>query len=274
VRRGVLRQNRSLFHRDREQQDVAIKDLNSYLSSLRLLKAFASEIRVWARIEHPNILPFLGLHFRPRKSIGYLVFPWLPNGNVTQYLKSRPKDDAERLGLARDATEGLRYLHHLNPPICHGSIKAANTLVHSDGHAMLCDVGLAKALEGEETQDGLMTLSGFKGSVRWISPEVLNGQARSIASDVWAWGFLILEIMTGKVPYHTVNADIAVIACILEGTLPKEDDFAEVEARNVPWDLLDRCWHRDTSTRVDIDTCCRDIYTRLLNLEAQRASHT
>lgn len=100
-------------------------------------------------MSHPNILSFLGFHIDPSSYVAYFVCDWLPAGNISQYLQSRPRDDIDRLELVRsrysyihfhkglkasyiyqirDTAEGLGYLHQLDPPVCHGDIKAVSSI--------------------------------------------------------------------------------------------------------------------------------------------------
>ncbi|KAG9049025.1 hypothetical protein FS837_011404 [Tulasnella sp. UAMH 9824] len=103
--------------------------------------------------------------------------------------------------LLADAAQGLAYLHSLDPPICHGDIKAANVLVTAELTAVICDFGLSRAVQEEYT--GLTTSRTLKGSLRHLSPEILDEDpVHTLASDVWAWGCLALEVgtRTGVIP--------------------------------------------------------------------------
>jgi len=87
---------------------------------------------------------------------------------------------------------GLEYLHILEPPIVHGDLKGANVLIDDQGLPKLGDFGLAKALEGDPT--GLTTSTAFQGSIRWLATELLFDKPRSKESDIWAFGYLALEV--------------------------------------------------------------------------------
>ncbi|KIO22781.1 hypothetical protein M407DRAFT_216029, partial [Tulasnella calospora MUT 4182] len=162
----------------------------------------ARELTLWARLDHPNILGLLGFCLDESMSSAWLVSAFQSHGNISQYLqKARPslmvRQKLVRFFLsfrAIDTARGLKYLHGLKPPVCHGDIKAANVLVTDDFQAVLMDFGLSKALEG--TPSGLTTTSfGLRGSTRYMSPELVSEDdaRRTLASDVWAWGCLLLE---------------------------------------------------------------------------------
>jgi serine/threonine protein kinase len=87
----------------------------------------------------------------------------------------------------REAASAVDYLHNLQ--LVHGDIKAANILVSDDGHALLTDFGLAKLSSGA-TSTGL---SGA-GTTRWQSPELFEGGRKTLESDIYAFGMLIVEV--------------------------------------------------------------------------------
>ncbi|KIO27673.1 hypothetical protein M407DRAFT_35604, partial [Tulasnella calospora MUT 4182] len=148
---------------------------------------FTKELLVWSGLgAHPGIAKFLGFYANLDRSEAWLLSPWEPYGNVAEFILKQELEVPERLSLAYDTVDALAFLHGLDPPVCHGDIKSANVLVNSNCRAVLCDFGLARLHE-----DGgfrrLETSTGFKGSIRWCSPEVLDGQPRTPTSDVYAW---------------------------------------------------------------------------------------
>ncbi|KAG8933083.1 hypothetical protein FRC00_013677 [Tulasnella sp. 408] len=120
---------------------------------------------------------------------------------------------------AYDTIDALSFLHQLNPPVCHGDIKSANVLVNLECRAVLCDFGLARLYE-DSGFARLETTAGFKGSIRWCSPELVEGQPRTASSDIYAWAWLVWEIMTGELPYGEAAADYVIMRKIFEGPLP------------------------------------------------------
>ena len=93
-----------------------------------------------------------------------------------------------------DVARGLEYLHTLPSPVVHGDIKGANVLVDDDGCAKIGDFGLAKSTE--EIITGLTTMDVPLGSIPWLAPELINESSpyHTTASDVWAFGYLALEV--------------------------------------------------------------------------------
>lgn len=132
----------------------------------------------------------------------YLVSAYAENGSLSRYTRENPDVDrlrlvstvahtyivrifTERIKLAQTLS-ALSYLH--DKRIIHGDIKAANVLISSQGDALVCDFGLARA--GDEVT---MTQLQGMGTVRWQSPELLNAGSKTFQSDAWAFGMLIYE---------------------------------------------------------------------------------
>ncbi|KIO21541.1 hypothetical protein M407DRAFT_49828, partial [Tulasnella calospora MUT 4182] len=200
------------------------------------------EMLVWSSLEvHPGIARFIGFYADFELSEAWLLSPWEPNGNVSEFIRRHKLEVPEKLSLIYDTIDALIFLHQLNPPVCHGDVKSANVLINSNFRAVLCDFGLARL--HEDTGFGrLETSTGFKGSIRWCSPELINGHPRTPSSDVYAWAWLVWEIMTGELPYEGTSADYAIILKIFEGPQPHVDgEFRLSDCLHV-WDLITRCW--------------------------------
>lgn len=163
---------------------------------------FAREGETWQKLVHPNVLPFLGTD-----SLGesiYLISPFAEHGTVVDYLRRNPTSDRpkfvrprtkiqrsvsliEDVSKLRDIAAALNFLHSSN--VIHGDIKGRNVLVSPSLDAQVCDFGLARYAD-------VSTSTNMKGTgtVRWSSPEVLCGQQKSHASDVYAFGMTIAEV--------------------------------------------------------------------------------
>ncbi|KAG8893659.1 hypothetical protein FRB99_001829, partial [Tulasnella sp. 403] len=251
VQRATMRQN----WRSRGVV-VAVKKLRAMGGKdkrLRMVTALIREVAVWATLSHPNVIPFIGFHLSPRLEEAWLVAPLMINGNLNQYLLGFRLDMVERLRLALDTAKGLQYLHHLNPPICHGDIKALNVLINADRRAVLCDFGLAKAMESMPSG---LTTSTFNqaGSLPYESPELLLGTSlRALESDVWAWGCLLQEIFSGKTPYHWANNAGAIVKFITQDIPPAV--AGEIECTSLVRRLLACCWRSRPDHRPSMGEC-------------------
>ncbi|KAJ7132597.1 kinase-like domain-containing protein, partial [Mycena epipterygia] len=91
---------------------------------------FCKEALWWARLDHPNILPFLGVNEEMFHPSFCLISPWMDNGNVMSFLEKNGGFDRSKAAL--DVARGMQYIHELDPPIVHGDIRGANILVTDD----------------------------------------------------------------------------------------------------------------------------------------------
>ncbi|KAG8948916.1 hypothetical protein FRC03_000538 [Tulasnella sp. 419] len=148
----------------------------------RLKKRCFREVLLWRTLQHPKIVPLLGFSMDPY-GIPALISPWYPNGNVVHFLNSNP--DADRPSLALDAADGLTYLHSI--PIVHGDLKAENVLVDAEGRASLCDFGMSQFIDEATRITGFTTTHANAGGTdRFLSPELLSDEPKTVATDIWA----------------------------------------------------------------------------------------
>ncbi|KAG8892806.1 hypothetical protein FRB99_002424, partial [Tulasnella sp. 403] len=252
---------------------VAVKKLHFAGNDNFMSKAnaLAREISVWSPLDHPNILAFVGFCVDRKKKEAWLVSSFAENGVVLSFIRNQNLHMQGRLGLVKDTILALHYMHTRDPPICHGDIKPVRTfydygvyyvlmravqmniLVNSQGRAMLCDFGLANAVSIAATG---YTTSGFKraGTLRYQSPELLSPNAvRSVESDIWAWGCVVLELCTPHIPFQGVINDVAVVYQLLQCKEPA--DVRSVEAPSVVRDLLAMCWEIEPGDRATSKGC-------------------
>ncbi|KAG9040569.1 hypothetical protein FS837_000450 [Tulasnella sp. UAMH 9824] len=216
---------------------------------------FTKEMLVWSSLEsHPGIAKFLGFYADFKRAEAWLLSPWESEGNVSEFLQANNLEVPEKLSLVYDTIDALNFLHTLDPPVCHGDIKSANVLVSAKYRALLCDFGLAR-LQEDSGFSRLETSTGFKGSIRWCSPEILNGEPRTPPSDIYSWAWLVWEIMTGKLPYDGTTVDYVIIRQIFESPLPQVDGESRLSDCLQVWELMTRCWNADPLQRPTARMC-------------------
>ncbi|KZO97453.1 kinase-like protein [Calocera viscosa TUFC12733] len=168
----------------------------------RALELSVREAFTWHRLDHPNIVPFLGIADYANICPGgsprlCLVSPWISGGNIIEYLKTNPA--VSPLPLLLDILHGVGYLHsHPSGPIIHGDLKANNILLdfrikRDRPTARLIDFGLSQITEGD-LPDGVSTTStASSGNARWLAFERLlpgryglqPSETRTTMSDVF-----------------------------------------------------------------------------------------
>ncbi|KIO18140.1 hypothetical protein M407DRAFT_84250, partial [Tulasnella calospora MUT 4182] len=226
---------------------------------------FTKEVLVWSRLKgHPGVAKFLGFCADFGRREAWLISPWEPYGNVSEFIQGRELEVPEKLSLAYDTIDALAFLHQLDPPVCHGDIKSPNVLVNLECRAILCDFGLARLYE-DSGFARLESTAGFKGSIRWCSPELLEGGPRTASSDVYAWAWLVWEIMTGELPHGEVVADYVIIRKIFESPLPQVNGESRLSECLQLWGLMTRCWVVDPLQRPT-SAMCKTTFEYLVSL--------
>ncbi|KIY62613.1 kinase-like protein [Cylindrobasidium torrendii FP15055 ss-10] len=180
---------------------VAIKVLRFFTTGSerdKLLKDCRREALLWRQLDHPNILPFLGINDELFYPSFCLISPWLENGSVNNFLKSNPSFD--RMECIIDITRGLHFLHQHDPPIVHGDIRGANILVTDDHRCCLADFGLSTVVSESSLSEAHTSSSsaGLKGTVRWMPPETVNHalvlHSHRPPRDIYSLGCTFLEV--------------------------------------------------------------------------------
>jgi len=233
---------------------------------------------LWSILSHPNVLPCYGTFDISNET--YLVSPWMDNGDLSKFLSAchhyfalplnkqliHPSrivyEQFDEREMICGVASAVAYLHSLG--IIHGDLKAGNILLDTSRglKPVLCDFGLTK----KETQATWAALKGA-GSLRWASPERLEGRPKTTSSDVYAFGITVAEILTGKLPFPDIALEnvAGIIMRVFAGGRPL---FTPSGRRGMSfdtlWNLASSCWDRDPDRRLS----ARDIYTTLSSLPA------
>jgi predicted ATPase len=180
----------------RSRELVAVKLLNpaSVLADPGNLERFAREGEALRRLDHPNIVKVLDTLEEDERR--YLVMEWVGGGSLAEVVACGEVLPIERvLWIALDLCDALTRSHRLR--IIHRDIKPANVLIAGDGTPKLTDFGIAYVI-GEKS----MTLPNvIVGTLDYLSPETLRGEAADVRADVWAFGVLLFEMLTQKRPF-------------------------------------------------------------------------
>ncbi|GAB4827003.1 Serine/threonine-protein kinase hsl1 [Ancistrocladus abbreviatus] len=161
---------------------------------------FEAEVETLGRIRHKNIVRLWCCCVT--RDCKLLVYEYMPNGSLGDLLHSSKGgllDWPTRYRIALDAAEGLSYLHHdCVPPIVHRDVKSNNILLDADFGARVADFGVAKVVDA--TGKGTKSMSVIAGSCGYIAPEYAYTLRVNEKSDIYSFGVVILELVTGKRP--------------------------------------------------------------------------
>ncbi|KAF2284027.1 hypothetical protein GH714_018145 [Hevea brasiliensis] len=187
VYKGVLQDNTK----------VAVKRLTDF-ESPGGDAAFQREVEMISVAVHRNLLRLIGFCTTPSERL--LVYPFMPNLSVAYRLRERKPEEPvlgweTRKRVALGAARGLEYLHeHCNPKIIHRDVKAANVLLDEDFEAVVGDFGLAKLVDVRKTN----VTTQVRGTMGHIAPEYLSTGKSSERTDVFGYGIMLLELVTGQ----------------------------------------------------------------------------
>ncbi|CUA71539.1 cytochrome P450, putative [Rhizoctonia solani] len=151
---------------------IAVKFLRDRQDGCSQKQPFRREVMVWHKLNHPNILPLLGVVSSGDTYLG-MASPYMENGPASGYVHRNP--EANVLQILCDVAAGMAYLASQTPPIAHGDLKGANVLIDSSGRACICDFGLSRFIEDLKSAD--VSCSGT------MRRHIFVGHARSGADD-------------------------------------------------------------------------------------------
>ncbi|KAL9391238.1 hypothetical protein Peur_015158 [Populus x canadensis] len=220
-------------------QEVAIKILKPERLNSDLQKEFAQEVYIMRKVRHKNVVQFIGACTKPPSLC--IVTEFMHGGSVYDYLHKQGGvfKLPNLLKVAIDVSKGMDYLHQNN--IIHRDLKAANLLLDENEVVKVADFGVARV----KAQTGIMTAE--TGTYRWMAPEVIEHKPYDHKADVFSFGIVLWELLTGKIPYEyltPLQAAVGVVQKGLRPTIPKNTQPKLAE-------LLEKCWQQDPALRPD-----------------------
>ncbi len=235
-------------------REVAVKVLpDSFARDPERLARFEREARVLASLNHPGIATLHGLE--NEAGTHFLVMELVPGETLSERFLQGPLAFAEALPLFRQIAEALEAAHGAG--VVHRDLKPANIKVTPDGKIKVLDFGLAKGFAAEVSASDLshsptLTRDATKagvilGTASYMSPEQARGKTVDKRTDIWAFGCVLYEALTGKKAFDGES-----VADVLGAVVHKEPSW-EALPPETPWrarDVLGRCLRKDPRARL------------------------
>ncbi|KZV62749.1 kinase-like protein [Peniophora sp. CONT] len=211
---------------------------------------FIREASVWKKLNHPNVLKLLGPSSATSNPPWFFVSPYYRNGNLAQYLRGLGSIlNLNIIKLLQEIARGMSYLHHRG--VIHGDLKASNILVSDIPSCVVADFGQS------EMRSEVYALSGqpmSRGSLRWQSPELMDGRIAGLTRevDVYAFGISCVEILTvGALPWpYFDDGTVRHLVCD-EKKRPRLPDTPVVQGPLS--DIIQLAWIEDPASRPSFD---------------------
>jgi serine/threonine-protein kinase len=233
---------------------------------------FEREARMLASLNHPNIAAIYGVEESGGRK--FLVMELVAGETLAQKISRGPIPQDESLSIALQITEALEAAHEKG--VIHRDLKPANVKITPEGKVKVLDFGLAKAFEADPAQTNLSqsptmsmaaTMQGIiLGTAAYMSPEQAVGKAVDKRSDIWAFGVVLFEMLTGEQLFPGGETVSHVLADVLRAPI----DLSRLPATTLPGvrDLLERCLERDVKNRL------RDIGEARVAIDRARKAPT
>ena len=243
-------------------RSVALKVVRPELLQDDGRKRLEREARALASLNHPHVAAIHGLE--ESREASFLVLEYVPGPTLADRLKRGALPVRDAIGFARQIAEALEAAHGRG--IMHRDLKPANIKITGDGQVKVLDFGLAKSLDRphEIAGDVGMTISAITkemlivGTAGYMSPEQACGKPVDTRTDIWAFGCVLYEMLTGRTAFRGDT-----LGEIIAATVEREPDWQALPAATPSSvaSLLRRCLRKDPQSRL------RDIGDARIELE-------
>jgi len=217
-----------------KDQPVALKTLFDSRVSEELKKEYMDELLVMSKVQHRNIVSFLGASMTP-PNLCFVMEKCECSLFQLLHVDRVAISERDVVRLAVDVASGMEYLHSLKPAIIHRDLKSHNILRALDGSLKICDFGLVKVRNAQA------------GTPAYMAPELLDNKSFNKSVDVYAFGVLLCEMFTGEMPFAGVDVP-TIRERVRAGERPHMPSFG-IPARCVR--LIQKCWSQRPEERED-----------------------
>ncbi|KAM0856593.1 hypothetical protein ACQ4PT_048995 [Festuca glaucescens] len=194
---------------------LAIKKLNGEMCLME--REFSAEVDALSMAQHDNLVPLWGYCIHENTRL--LIYSYMENGSLDDWLHNRDDEATSfldwptRLKIAQGASLGLSYIHDVcKPHIVHRDIKSSNILLDKEFKAYVADFGLARLMHPNQTH----VTTELVGTMGYIPPEYGQAWVATLRGDMYSFGVVLLELLTGKRPVPVLSTSKELVPWVLE----------------------------------------------------------
>jgi serine/threonine-protein kinase len=229
------------LHLDR---DVAVKVLSKgALADPSTRERFRREAHVLSRLSHPGVATIFD--FDTQEDVDFLVMEYVPGGTLGMRLREGAIPIQEAIRIGAEIGDALEDAHRRG--FLHRDLKPSNVVLSESGAPKILDFGLARLLDGPHQAAALTETGVVVGSLPYMAPEQLRGEPENSRTDVYAFGTILYEMVTGRRPYDRERPEALMFEILHEAARPvrslRPETPPELER------LIDSCLSKDRALR-------------------------
>ncbi|KAI4296757.1 hypothetical protein L6164_036685 [Bauhinia variegata] len=235
-----------LYHGIYKDQAVAVKlitvpdeDEHGALA-VRLENQFIREVTLLSRLHHQNVIKFVAACRKP--PVYFIITEYLSEGSLRAYLHKLERQTISMqklIAFALDIARGMEYIH--SQGVIHRDLKPENVIMNEESHLKIADFGIAC----EEAYCDL--LADDPGTYRWMAPEMIKRKSYGKKVDVYSFGLILWEMLTGTIPYEDMTPIQAAFAVVNKSLRPVIPSSCPPAMRA----LIEQCWSLQADKRPE-----------------------